>query len=235
MSKAYSTGGLSHQRVQRLARYVLGEIAASITPGSTERQLAEHCERMLRDGGADSFWYHGVGALVLVGERTLLSVSGLQYQPTDTVVRENDLVTIDLSPEIDGCWGDCARSFVVRAEGSHESAANVELDEGLAAEHHLHSMLIDIASRDMSFEQLWQAMNDEIQAMGYENLDFLGNLGHTIEKRPDQRRYIERGCDVLIGDAGLLTFEPHIRAKTGWWGFKHEEIYHFEGHSLSLL
>ena len=235
MSEASSTNWQAHQGVQRLARTVLEKIASSIAPGITERQLAAECEQMLRDGGADSFWYHGIGALVLVGERTLLSVAGSQYQPTDTAVQENDLVTIDLSPEIDGCWGDCARSFVVQAEGLQESAASVELGEGIAAEQYLHGKLIEIAATDMSFEQLWRTLNGEIEAMGYENLDFMGNLGHTIERHIDQRRYIESGCSVTVGDVGLFTFEPHIRAKTGCWGFKYEDIYHLEGDRLSLL
>lgn len=236
MSEASSTDKwLTYQGVQHLARSVLEKIACYIAPGVTERQLATDCEQMLRDGGADSFWYHGIGALVLVGERTLLSVAGSQYQLTDTAVQENDLVTIDLSPEIDGCWGDCARSFVVQAEGLQESAASVELGEGIAAEHYLHSKLIEIAAAEMSFEQLWRTLNSEIETLGYENLDFLGNLGHTIEKHVDQRRYIESGCSVTIGDVGLFTFEPHIRARAGCWGFKYEDIYYLEGDRLRLL
>ncbi len=235
MSEASSTNWQAHQGAQRLARTVLEKIASSIAPGITERQLAAECEQMLRDGGADSFWYHGIGALVLVGERTLLSVAGSQYQPTDTAVQENDLVTIDLSPEIDGCWGDCARSFVVPAEGLPEFAASVELGEGIAAEQYLHSKLIEISAAEVSFEQLWRTLNGEIEAMGYENLDFMGNLGHTIERHIDQRRYIESGCSVTVGDVGLFTFEPHIRAKTSCWGFKYEDIYHLEGDRLSLL
>ena len=34
----------------------------------------------------------------------------------DVTIRTNDLVTIDLSPMVNDCWGDCARSYIVESE-----------------------------------------------------------------------------------------------------------------------
>lgn len=36
-------------------------------------------------------------------------------------------------------------------------------------------------------------MNKQITEKGYVNLDFLGNLGHSIERRSGDRIYIEKG------------------------------------------
>ena len=61
----------------------------------------------------------------------------------------------------------------------------------------------------------------------FENLDFRGNTGHTIETDQAKRRFIEEENIQKLGDAELFTFEPHIRKLGGAWGFKHENIYYF--------
>jgi hypothetical protein len=66
-------------------------------------------------------------------------------------------------------------------------------------------------------------------------LDFLGNIGHSIELTPADRRYIETGNEQRLGNVRLFTFEPHIRTVGGAWGFKHENIYYFSGNELQEL
>ncbi len=76
---------------------------------------------------------------------------------------------------------------------------------------------------------LFDAANSEINEAGYENLDFAGNIGHSIVRHRDHRRYIERGASVQLGALSPFTFEPHIRRRIdGRWGFKHENIYVFD-------
>jgi hypothetical protein len=61
------------------------------------------------------------------------------------------------------------------------------------------------------------------------NLDFAGNVGHSIERCRDDRRYLERGSAVRLWQMSPFTFEPHIRRRDGGcWGFKHENIYAFD-------
>ena len=88
-------------------------------------------------------------------------------------------------------------------------------------------MLLDFAHPDVTFEELYRFGNEQIRASGFQNLDFLGNLGHSIEKQREDRCYIEEGNSCRLGDVSLFTFEPHIREKNGKWGFKHENIYYF--------
>ncbi len=102
-------------KVQDIALCVLRDVVPFIRLGRTERYVAHVCALLLEQYGAKESWYHDLPALVLVGERTTLSVSGRDYQPSDTAIAANDLVTIDLSPVVDGCWGDCARSYIVES------------------------------------------------------------------------------------------------------------------------
>jgi hypothetical protein len=44
----------------------------------------------------------------------------------------------------------------------------------------LHKRMKSYVTTDTLFSELYQFGNNEIERLGYENLDFLGNLGHSI-------------------------------------------------------
>lgn len=99
--------------VQNIAKNVLSQLCCLITPDSTEKSIASEASQLLADNGVFETWYHNVLALVLLGGRSCLSISGKEYIPSDEPVGSNNLVTIDLSPCIGNVWGDYARSFVI--------------------------------------------------------------------------------------------------------------------------
>ena len=78
-------------------------------------------------------------------------------------------------------------------------------------------------------------MNDKIKSFGFENLDFNGNLGHTIEKDRNNRIYFEKSNMKKITESMLFTFEPHIRMIGKKYGVKFENIYYFENDSVREL
>ena len=49
--------------------------------------------------GVDSFWYWDVGAFVFSGDETAISISGREYVTSDRLICDNDMMTIDLSPQ----------------------------------------------------------------------------------------------------------------------------------------
>jgi len=110
----------------------------------------------MKDTGIKSFWYYDVGAFALVGDRTTLSISGKKYRPTDTKVKRDDLVTVDLSPQLNGCWGDFARSFVI-GDGKVVTSPTKKtrnLFKGISTEEALHLKLREVVTPDMTFEEL---------------------------------------------------------------------------------
>ena len=78
-------------------------------------------------------------------------------------------------------------------------------------------------------------LNDKIKSFGFENLDFNGNLGHTIEKDRNNRIYFEKSNMKKITESMLFTFEPHIRMIGKKYGVKFENIYYFENDSVREL
>ncbi len=88
---------------------------------------------------------------------------------------------------------------------------------------------------DTTFEELYFYINGLIEQSGYVNIDFMGNLGHSIVKKKDERIYIEKGNHSRLGDVSYFTFEPHISLKNSKYGYKRENIYYFEKDKLKEL
>lgn len=227
---------IEHREVQTAAKAVLADLAASIQPLDTERTLAERAASLLGARGLTETWYYDCPALVLLGSRSCESLSGRDYRPNDEPVGNFNVVTVDLSPMRRGLWGDCARTFPIENGGFTLEPYAAEIRVGLDAQALLHQSMQSFVTPATMFSELFSFSNTQIASLGFENLDFLGNLGHTIESTRSERRYIEVGNDLPLGTVPFFTFEPHIRQVNGRWGFKHEEIYYFASdHKLHAL
>lgn len=216
-----------HQYVQAIAKEVHARLGRFITSEATEFSIASKAVDLLAELGVTETWYHNVPAFVLLGSRSCLSISGKDYVPTNEQVGTTNLVTVDLSPKVGGVWGDCARSFAVEDGLVTLSPKLPDFVSGFAIEQVLHAEIIEFVNPETKFSDLFEFSNARIRHYGYENLDFLGNVGHSIESRTTDRRFIDSRCHELLGDVGFFTFEPHIRKLGSKWGFKHEEIYYF--------
>lgn len=222
-----------YRAVQNAARRTLAAMTGFIRPGLSEIDLVNQCDELQRAAGIDSYWYQSLPALVLVGERTPLAISRMPYEPGNTQATDNDLVTIDLNPAINGYCGDLARSYYIE-QGVARAAPqrHAEFLHGAEAQRQLHALLKRIAHPDLTFNDLYQTLHEEIDRLGFEQLDY---LGHSIGKETDQLVFIAPGSTRSLGEIGLFTLEPHIRLKQSSYGFKHENIYYFKGQALHEL
>lgn len=218
-----------HVAVQRAAKQVLTEISDFISPTSTERSIATFATERLAQLGFSQTWYYSCPALVLLGSRSCLSISGRDYKPDTEPVGETNLVTVDLSPCKELFWGDCARSFVVENGRVVCTPVGVEFQRGLAFVEELHIQVRSFVTPQTTFGDLYEFANQQITSEGFENLDFHGNVGHSIAKTLADREFVEEGNRRALGAVPGFTFEPHVRKSGSRWGFKHENIYYFNG------
>ncbi|MFO0699537.1 MAG: M24 family metallopeptidase [Nitrospira sp.] len=214
--------------VQLKAKEAMSAIAATISVRSTEQTIAATAKKILGDFGLTDTWYYDCPAFVLLGSRSCLSLSGRDYIPAMEPVGTENIVTIDLSPCEGKLWGDYARSLCIEHGRVVEEPTSSDFCDGLRVERELHRRMADFVTPDTSFHQLYEFANDAIATAGYDNLDFLGNVGHSIETRRENRLYVEKGNHRRLSEVSCFTFEPHIRRNGGRWGFKHEDIYYFD-------
>lgn len=223
---------MEYREIQRAAKDTISYIKTVIRPGMHLIDIRRLCEEKLLSLGADSFWYWDVGAFVFSGEETTVSVSGREYVTSDRLIGKNDIITIDLSPQSNNIWGDYARTIILEngeVVDDINKIQNKEWRNGLLMEERLHQELISFAAPQTTFAELYLHINGFITENGFRNLDFMGNLGHSIAKKKDDRVYIEKGNHLLLSSVEYFTFEPHISIPQSQYGYKKENIYYFSG------
>ncbi len=226
-----------YKKVQSIAKETIEFLKSFIKEGLSAKDIKDAAEKFMKGKGVNSFWYHNIGALVFVGEQTTISIPGREYEASDTKVQSEDLVTVDLGPEINGFRGDFARSFAIqdgRVVEVNQSESS-EIIQGIEIVIKLHEIFKDLVKENTSFEEAYTQINSIIEDSGFENLDFKKNLGHTIVKNKNDRIYIEAGNKTKFKDINLFTFEPHIKKRKGKYGFKHENIYYFNQGKIQIL
>lgn len=228
----------SYIQIQQVAKQTIDYIKNIIKPEMNLLEIRKLCEEKLLELGADSFWYWDVGAFVFAGDETTVSVSGKQYITTDRLINSNDVITIDLSPQRRDIWGDYARTIILengKVVDDIDLIQNQEWKSGLQMEEKLHKELLSFVTKETTFEELYYHMNEFIVENGFVNLDFMGNLGHSIVRIKSDRIYIEKGNKVKLGEVNYFTFEPHIALPDSMYGYKKENIYYFDGDVLVEL
>lgn len=216
-----------HREIQTAAKAVLARLAGVITSEDTEQSIADKAYAMLCESGYTDTWYHSCPALVLLGTRSCMSISGRDYQPAAEAVGNANLVTVDLSPMHEQFWGDCARSFPIENGRVTQTPQLLEFRNGLCFQRHLHAQMLEVVTPKTSFGQLFDWANLRIRQNGFVNLDYRNNVGHSIVTDRDDRQFIHSDNNLELGEVGFFSFEPFIRLKGGKWGFKHEGIFYF--------
>lgn len=216
-----------HREIQTAAKAVLARLASMITAEDTEQSIAEKAYAMLCESGYAETWYHQCPALVLLGSRSCVSISGSNYQPGTEAVGMANLITVDLSPTHQEFWGDCARSFPVENGRVTQTPQLLEFRNGLSFQKHLHAQMQEVVTPMTTFGQLFDWTNTRIRQNGFVNLDYRNNVGHSIATDRDDRQFIDANNKLELGEVAFFSFEPFIRLKGGKWGFKHEGIFYF--------
>lgn len=229
---------MEYNDLQRIAKETISYIKTIIKPNINLLDVRQLCEEKMLSLGADSFWYWNVGAFVFSGDETIVSISGREYITSDRLISNNDIITIDLSPQNNKIWGDYARTIIIEngeVVDCIDKIQNNEWRNGLLMEERLHQELIDFVTPQTTFEELYLHINSLIIDKGFINLDFMGNLGHSIAKNKDERVYIEKDNHLLLSSTDYFTFEPHISNQTSKYGYKKENIYYFTNGKLVEL
>ena len=175
---------------------------------------------------------------IITKKGVFVGYSQVQGIAKETIDYIKTVITIDLSPQRDNIWGDYARTIILEdgiVVESIEDISNTEWRNWLLMEEKLHMEMKNFVTKSTTFEELYFHMNDYINKNGYINLDFIGNLGHSIVKVKDDRVYIEKGNAMKLSEAAMFTFEPHISIKGSKYGYKKENIYYFAEDEIKEL
>jgi methionyl aminopeptidase len=192
----------------RVVAEALRAMRRAVRPGVTTRELDEIAARIFRRAGARSapnLEYGFPGATCIsVNDEAVHGVPGARR------LREGDLVTLDVSVELDGFYADaCTTVGVGRPRPATNRLAG-------AARHALRRGL-EVARAGAPQNVIGAAIEDEAAGRGYAVCgDLIGHgIGRRLHEWPDVPSSYVPGLTQPLTDGLVLTIEPILSAGSG--------------------
>jgi methionyl aminopeptidase len=194
--------------IGRIVRLALERTRAAVKPGVTTRELDEIGARVLAEHGAESAppkVYGFPGALCIsVNDEAIHGVPG------DRIIREGDLVKLDLVAEKDGFFADAA--VTVMAGAVTAQAAALARCAETAFQQATHAAVAGNRVCDIG-----RAVEQEARRCGFEVMrDLCGHgVGRTIHEAPSVPNYHDPRHRARLTDGLVITIEPILSAGSG--------------------
>ena len=186
-----------------LVSRALAEVGRHIKPGVTARQLNDIAEKFIRDNGAIPAFlgYQGYPAAstISINEQVVHGI------PSDYVIKEGDVVSVDLGTVMKGFVGDSAYTFAVGQVSDEVRQLLDVTKEALrrgAAQAKAGNRVGDISA----------AVQDYAESFGFgvvRELEGHG-LGRRMHEEPGVPNYGARGRGPLLKEGMVICIEPMI-------------------------
>jgi methionyl aminopeptidase len=191
------------ERVGALVASVLAELQAAVAPGITTGALDELAERAFRRAGATSGPAELVGfpgtICIAVNEQVVHGVPGAR------VLREGDLVTLDVTPLLDGFCADAAITVAVGKPSPEAAALLATADRCLAS-------AVRAARAGDPLRMIGRATQQTARAAAATIFtDLTGHgVGRTMHEPPSVANVYEPHVKQRMNDGLVLAIEPMI-------------------------
>ena len=186
-----------------LVAEVLAELAATVAPGVTTRDLDTLAERRVREGGAEPAFkgYRGYPATLCASVNEQV-VHGI---PSATPLKSGDIVSLDMGVKLNGYYGDSAVTVPVGAVSEDVRALLRVTQEALAkgiAQVRIGGRVSDIG----------HAIQAYVEAHGFSVVrEFVGHgIGASLHEEPQIANYGEPGRGPRLAEGMTLAIEPMV-------------------------
>lgn len=185
-----------------------------IKPGITGHDIDQFVEKIIEDNGAVAaqIGYQGYEYATCVS----INDEICHGFPTDQVLKENDLVKVDLVIDLNGAFSDSCWAYVV-GKGTEE-VKNL-MDVTLEALY----KGIEAAQVGNRIGDIGAAIQNFVEPKGYSVVrEFVGHgIGPTMHEAPSVPHYGIAGKGTRLKEGMTLTIEPMIN--TGTWKSKMDD------------
>lgn len=205
---------------QRIALAAAEAACRAARPGMTERELERVASDAMVAAGATGVWTItnvGVGE----GSRTCFPTD----PPGDRALAAEDVAVVDVHPiSPGGAWGDCTRTALV-GDGAEARDALAELAD-------IHAATLAACRPGMPASELFGGCLQRIEAAGFELLDQLANIGHSLTAGAAYlHAFIDASNDTPMW--GAWAIEPFVGR--GALGVKLEDLVWFGRDGCEVL
>ena len=186
-----------------IAANALDEVSKIIKPGISTDEIDKICYEVINDHKAYSapLFYRGFPKSCCTSTNHVVC----HGMPSDKILKEGDIVNVDVTALKDGWHGDTSRMFKV---GEVSVKANKLID----ATYKSMMKAIAIIKNGIHLGDIGSTIQTYIEAQGFSVVqDFCGHgIGQTFHKEPNVLHYGEKGTGEIIKTGMIFTIEPMI-------------------------
>ena len=187
----------------KIAAGALDEINKFIKPGISTNQIDKICYEFINDHKAYSapLFYRGFPKSCCTSTNHVVC-HGI---PSDKILREGDIVNVDVTAFKDGWHGDTSRMFKV-------GEISVKAERLINATYESMMKAINIIKDGIHLGDIGSTIQTHVEAQGFSVVqDFCGHgIGQTFHKEPNDLHYGEKGTGEKIKAGMIFTIEPMI-------------------------
>lgn len=184
------------------ARALAGEM---VTPGVTTRSIDKAVHKFIVSQGAvPSFLnYNGFPASACISVNDVV-IHGI---PSNYVIRDGDIVSIDVGAYIDGFHGDCAATFIA-GTGSKDAEKLIEVTKQSFFEG------LKFARVGYRVSDISHAIQEYVESFGYSVVrEFIGHgVGAKLHEEPEVPNFGKPGHGPRLLPGMTLAVEPMVNA-----------------------
>ncbi|HEY8393775.1 MAG TPA: type I methionyl aminopeptidase [Thermaerobacter sp.] len=194
------------RRAGQIVAGVLQELARALRPGVTTAELDRLAERLIREAGGEPAFkgYQGYPATICASINDEV-VHGIPSP--GRVVREGDIVSIDVGARYQGYYGDSAATFAVgQVPGEARRLLEVTRESLYAA--------IAEARPGRRLGDVGHAVQRVVEAAGFSVVrDYAGHgIGRAMHEDPQVPNYGTPGTGLRLRPGMVLAIEPMVNA-----------------------
>lgn len=192
----------------QLAAQLLDHLAPMIKPGVSTLDLNDEAERWTQAHGAKSapLGYHGFPKSICTSVNEVVC-HGIPN--AKQILRDGDIINVDVTPTVDGYHGDTSRTFFV-GEPSAIARRLVEVTEQCL------KLAIAEVKPGARIGDIGAAIQDYAEAQGFSVVrDFVGHgVSRIFHTAPQVPHYGRRGRGKKLRPGMVFTIEPMINEGT---------------------
>jgi methionyl aminopeptidase len=194
------------ERAGSVVALILARLTPHVRAGITTAELDAMADEWLVEQGARSAPRHvyGFPAAICIS----LNEEAVHGIPSSREVRTGDLVTLDVTAELDGYYADAAVTIAVEPV-----SAEAERLRQCAEAAFWKAMAV--ARAGALVREIGRAVDKEVRRRGFHVLrDLAGHgIGRTIHERPAVLNYEDARDPTVLSNGLVITIEPIVAAR----------------------
>jgi methionyl aminopeptidase len=203
MTADYKESFEKTKKAGSIAAGALDEVTKIIKPGISTEEIDKLCYEFINDHNACSapLFYRGFPKSCCTSANHVVC-HGI---PSDKILKEGDIVNVDVTAFKDGWHGDTSRMFKI-------GDISIKAEKLINATYESMMMAIKIVKEGIQLGDIGSTIQDYIEAKGFSVVqDFCGHgIGQTFHKEPNILHYGKKGTGDKIKAGMIFTIEPMI-------------------------